>query len=266
MKRIFCMLLMFATVLGCLAGCDGANPAPEATAGESFTGPYYGYVSDPVSETETTAAETVPLPTETLDEEIATDGSRFPYLRKVPFADQSIYSGPGYDFAFAGTVELAGTYTIVAEEWDDEGNLWGRLKSGAGWIDLTELRRREEIPVPISANYADDTLLHSGKFEHYLSPDSDHTVKIAFRAHEILTEVSFFSMTFVGENYEKDKELRRMGSMKPDKPLVAEVEFPGDMSMYGISFTDEAGEERYFCVSISGRNGALILTEYFPKP
>lgn len=262
---------MFVTVLGCLAGCGGENPAPEATAGENFTSPHYGYTPDPESESETAATAGVPVPTETvkpteaLPEETSLDGSQFPHLRKVPFADQSIYSGPGYDFTFAGTVELAGTYTIVAEEWDGEGNLWGRLKSGAGWIDLTELRRREEIPVPISANYADDTLLRSGKFEHYLSPDSDYAVKIAFRANETLTDVSFFSMAFVGENYEKDKELRRMGSLTPDKPFVAEVEFPGDMSMYGISFTDEAGEARSFCVSISGRNGALILTEYFPK-
>ena len=263
MKYLFCVLLIAALLCGSLSGCgeETGTIIPEEKKVTEQMYPFGPNTDDPVTEP---PAETVPQIEQTLPPEAADKGTKCPYLRKVPFADQSIYGGPGYDFGFAGTVELAGTYTIVAEEWDQEGNLWGKLKSGAGWIDLTDVQYREDFPVPISANYADKRLLDSGNYEHYLSPDSEYAVKIAFRAGETLANVTFFSMEFVGENYEKGETLRRIGTMNPDKPFVAEVEFPGDMSMYGISFLDEVGAERCFLVYISGRNGALMLVEQEP--
>ena len=61
-----------------------------------------------------------------------------PYLIYVSNPDKPIYSGPGYDYSYEGTVEVAAQYTIVQEQYDSQGNLWGRLKSGAGWISLSE--------------------------------------------------------------------------------------------------------------------------------
>ena len=109
-----------------------------------------------------------------------------PYRQRVTRPDEMIFSGPGYDEFCVGTVRKAGVYTIVEEVDDGEGHLWGRLKSGAGWIDLTQLQHREDFPMPISANYADDRLMNSGNFEHYLAPDAEYRVKIAFRAAETL--------------------------------------------------------------------------------
>ena len=43
---------------------------------------------------------------------------------------------------------------------------------------------------------------------------------------------------------------------------MAGVVFYGDMTTYGISFVDEEGNERYYAVSLSGMNGALVLNEY----
>ena len=47
-----------------------------------------------------------------------------------------IYSRPDSRSAFVDYVGKAGTYTIVEEALDDNGNLWGKLKSGLGWIPL----------------------------------------------------------------------------------------------------------------------------------
>ena len=49
--------------------------------------------------------------------------------------------------------------------------------------------------------------------------------------------------------------------MTREMPLVAELAFPGDMTTYGIRFTDESGTAHTYTVYISGRNGALMLTE-----
>ena len=64
--------------------------------------------------------------------------SRFPYIIYVDDPNKPIYGGPGYNYSFEGTVEIAALYTIMEERTDSYGNLWGRLKSGAGWIVLNE--------------------------------------------------------------------------------------------------------------------------------
>lgn len=190
--------------------------------------------------------------------------STIPYLQKVSWADQSIYAGPSYDYSFVGTVEVAGTYTIVEEAWDEEGNLWGKLKSGAGWVDLTDIRSEERRSEPISANYADKALLDSGNYHHCIADTSEYMVQIAFRTNEILTDFTLHSMQFNGDDFVAEEVLFSLEELNPDKPLIADVAFPGDMSMYGISFTDSNGTIHNYAVSISGRNGSLILAEFTP--
>jgi hypothetical protein len=42
---------------------------------------------------------------------------------------------------------------------------------------------------------------------------------------------------------------------------VAELAFPGDLSMCGIRFVDENGITHTYGIYTSGRNGALVLIE-----
>lgn len=43
-----------------------------------------------------------------------------------------IYTGPGYEYSMTGKTTGNGAFTIVEVE-----NGWGKLKSGAGWVDLS---------------------------------------------------------------------------------------------------------------------------------
>ncbi len=61
-----------------------------------------------------------------------------PYLVRISDPEHPVFSEPGGKQV--ATVKKAATYTIV-EERDMDGVLWGRLKSGAGWIELTGLER-----------------------------------------------------------------------------------------------------------------------------
>ncbi|MBR6825954.1 MAG: hypothetical protein IKM59_05330 [Oscillospiraceae bacterium] len=61
--------------------------------------------------------------------------SNTPYIVTL-YADTPIYKYPSYNSAFLQYVGLYGAYTIVEECWDHYGNLWGKLKSGAGWVLL----------------------------------------------------------------------------------------------------------------------------------
>lgn len=256
MRKLIAVLILAALLCGC-AGQDNTMPTPAVTeaATSLATQPSAETVvsTEPSAATEAAPSEPAPEPT----------SPELPYLQKVTYADQSIFDGPGYDYAFVGTVKEAGTYTIVEEAWDVEDNLWGRLKSGAGWIDLTEVRLRIEFPDPLSANYADDFLLESGNYHHYVGSTEEYAVRIAFRAQETLTDVRLYSMVFY-ETMELADELFRLPHLEPEKPLVADLDFPGDMSTYAILFTDSNGSQVCLCISISGRNGTLELWEYEP--
>ena len=58
------------------------------------------------------------------------------YKIKVTANSLNYRAGPGTEYAVNGTVSKDGVYTIVEEARDKNGGLWGKLKSGAGWIKL----------------------------------------------------------------------------------------------------------------------------------
>lgn len=59
-----------------------------------------------------------------------------PYLVKITAQLLNVRSGAGLDYPVKTTVKKNGVYTIVAEQ-----DNWGKLKSGAGWIDLRYTKR-----------------------------------------------------------------------------------------------------------------------------
>ena len=265
-KRYRYFLIILSLVL-LLAGC-GAEPVPQTCApAETKAAAETTLPVETTLPTETEAPTEVPaeMPTEAPTEAPATEpagtegkADSLPYLQQIDRADQSIYDGPGYDYGFAGTVRKRGTYTIVEEAWDYEGNLWGRLKSGAGWVDLTEIRSEEYANALISANYADENLLLHGAYHYYSGNGQEYSIPIAFRAYGTLRDVVLFSFVFSGEGYTAGEDLFNLSEMSEEMPLVAELAFPGDMSTYGIRFTDENGTTHIYSIYISGRNTADI--------
>lgn len=188
-----------------------------------------------------------------------------PYLQKVVRPDEMIFSGPSYDEFCVGTVREKGTFTIVEEAEDGEGHLWGRLKSGAGWIDLTHVRSEEVAAWPISAAFAEDCPPPDVHYR-FTAEENEYTVWIVFRAYAPLTDVRLVSLNMAAEEgFAMEETLCTLDALTPDAPLLAGVVFPGDMSACGLLFTDEAGAQRLFSVSISGRNGMLLLEE-LPLP
>lgn len=68
--------------------------------------------------------------------ETTTPASFEPYTVKVSISDMNIRKGPGTDYAKTGQFTGKGVFTIVAESTGAGASLWGKLKSGAGWISL----------------------------------------------------------------------------------------------------------------------------------
>lgn len=183
-----------------------------------------------------------------------------PYRQKVSRPDEMIFSGPGYDEFCVGTVCKAGVYTIVEECEDGEGHLWGRLKSGAGWIDLTHVRSEEIAAWPVSAAFAADCP-PANACHAFWTEDGEWVSWLVFRAYEPLTDVRLVEYDMVEADYANPQTLHTLPQLTPEVPFVAGVVFHGDMTTYGLHFTDASGQQRCFAVSISGRNGMLVLDE-----
>ena len=258
-SRLLALICLTALLAGC--GIQDAPQAIQPTAAAPEPPPTVAIAEPRPTQVPVIAETEASEPT--VAETPIREATELPYLQKVSFADQAIYSGPSYDDALLGTVQEAGTYTIVEETWDTEDNLWGRLKSGAGWIDLTQVRQRLEFPEPLSAGYADDRLLHCGAFLHAAPAPDAYAVPVVFRAHETLTDITLWTME-LQETMILSEEIFYLSRLEPDTPFVAELSFPGDMTTYAVCFTDSSGNTHCRCISISGRNGALELYEYTP--
>ena len=59
-----------------------------------------------------------------------------PYIVRVTASALNIRSGPGTTYNIVGTIVGAAAFTIVAESRGQGATMWGKLKSGAGWIAL----------------------------------------------------------------------------------------------------------------------------------
>lgn len=64
-----------------------------------------------------------------------------PYRVKLLSDSVPIHSGAAGYFRKTGDIKDKGVYTITEEQTDREGKTWGRLKSGAGWIPLSETKK-----------------------------------------------------------------------------------------------------------------------------
>lgn len=171
-----------------------------------------------------------------------------------------IYDSPSeMDAVCVGIIGEDGVFTIINEVQDELSNVWGELKSGAGWVNLNYVRFMGHPP--ITAYFADVIDTIDAEWCDVIVDDSEYMTRIAFRANERLNNVKFTTLQY-GDTYEIEEEHYWIHWLEEDEYFVAGVAFYGDMTTYGISFVDEEGNERYYAVSISGMNGALVLNEY----
>lgn len=220
----------------------------------------------PDSPMQTPEVDIPPQPTPEISTQ-STQRNELPYIEILRNPDQPIYAGPGYDYAKTGTVEIATGYTIVEEASDYEGNLWGRLKSGAGWIDLSNARAFDGIAALVTASYVQGLDLEGT--DYYLPDGGDYYCFIEFNVKAPVTNVQLLALEFTadgipsdfGQFYSVSETLHSLPDLEPEQSYIVALFFPGDLSAYGLRFTDENGLGHEYLLSISLRNGELVLSE-----
>lgn len=124
-----------------------------------------------------------------------------------------------------------------------------------------------EYPVPpevkplITAAFAEE----GDQGDIFFSADeSEYAVRLAFTAEEDVT-YQFCRLIWERETYETDFIFTE-NTLKAGQTFVAQVDFPGDMTTYGIHVTDQNGSAQYYAVYISGKDGSLVCQSYEPVP
>ena len=268
MKKHLCLLL--AAVLSfSLAGCqfDLSRPSlpfpfslmADVTAATDApaTGPAITAAETTAPET-TAAATTVPpttVPPTTAPP--ATEPSRFPYVQKIISHDQRIFKEPSYDSRYAGTVRTAGRYTIVDERYDSEGNLWGKLKSGAGWVDLTDIERVNASKPVVTA--ADLNYTPASPYDTFGEPD-EYTVPIIIHCYADDAYLELYSDAALELGFNVGTVMGLHHIITKDVPLVLNLDFYGDMTAF-ILECHTPSQVYYYHIYQSGRNG---LVEFVP--
>ncbi len=243
-----CISFLLLCLLLCVPGC--ALPPEEHAADTSVASLPKDSADVPVSFP--AEAETEPIPA-------------VPYTVQITRPDLMIYEGAGYDH-FAAVLLDPGIYTITEEAVDSEGILWGKLKSGAGWIDLTKAAAVPESPVLLTAECLPKHVLPDEPYhEHTVSADR-YAQRLLFQAYGTLTDIRFSSLSYDDGNMVPVGSEYTLAELTPEKPLFIAVSFPGDMTTYGISYTDTDGFRHSHMLYLSGRNGSLVMQEYTPAP
>ncbi|MBQ2829467.1 MAG: hypothetical protein IJF15_00375 [Oscillospiraceae bacterium] len=177
-----------------------------------------------------------------------------PYTVEISEDGALIYDSIGFWSTVVGAINEPGVYTIVAESEDRDGNPWGKLKSGAGWICLVPFPYR-----PFTADYALDSFVADFEFR---AEESDYLTRIGIYANESMSDFSISLLSFDGTSYVVEKELYSLTPFDADETILAEVVFYGDMTAYGVSFTDGDGVFRSYALTVSGKDGSLVVTQY----
>ena len=112
--------------------------------------------------------------------------------------------------------------------------------------------------VPMTASFADTEMTVDNMF---IAEQSEYMSFILFTAKEAVTDVRVYAMEFADEGFVPAEELYAAEQMKKDETLLGGVVFWGDMTTYGISFTDRSGAVRSYELSVSGKDGSLVFAE-----
>lgn len=143
------------------------------------------------------------------------------------------------------------------------------LETEAAELALTPFveERAANEPSQLFVEYQSVASFNEDSCDFYSVEQSEYSTMIVFTTDGILQDLKLLSL-FMNDVDEEGNpeysidEIYSYGTLESYRPLMVELTFYGDMPSYGVSYTDENGETRYFAVSVSGYDGSLELLEF----
>ena len=231
MKKIAVLLLAVTMLMVAFTGC----------AQQSVSMPALPAVPD--APTEPADLETT-APTEALH-------TKFPYLKSLP-AEACIFKEPDPDSAYVQTIGENGTYTIMEEVRHENGDIWGRLKSGLGWVNISyPLCNGSQLPA-VTASFT-STMVRNADHHRAGKSSGEYVVLLTFMPHETVYNVK------VTENHPAwNNTIVTMDELSPEKPLVVGVLLV-DFVTFHLKYQDSDGKSHTVSVNQNYQDGPPLF-------
>ena len=130
----------------------------------------------------------------------------------------------------------------------------------------------DEPELPLSADYAGaDLLARPEDYDLLVLDESEYRVDVAITASEPVTGIQVASLTLeeVGEDdvgFRIEAVLGTLDAIKPGRPFVVAMAFPGSIPNTALIFTGPDGAVCCCTISMSGKDGSLLLIPFEPIP
>lgn len=118
-------------------------------------------------------------------------------------------------------------------------------------------------PAFLTAALAGDRLPE--EYLEFQEEPTEYEVQVIFATDRTVTDFRFLALTprEEGETLAWDTEtLYTLEVFSPGTPLVVTTTFAGDLPGRGIAYTDTDGTLRQYTLSLSGKDGSLLLEEF----
>lgn len=136
-----------------------------------------------------------------------------------------------------------------------------------GLILTLSVMNTAELSVQIKP--AKEANLAQGTYDEFVADAENQQMRILLTTDSTISKVRILSLKVKsvdaqGKAAFAEKEIYTQASLTPQRPLVLNLTFLGDIPNYGISYTDENGSVKSYAIGQSGEDGSLLLTEYRP--
>ncbi len=114
---------------------------------------------------------------------------------------------------------------------------------------------------------AEDLLTQPDAFYEFIADESEQQAKVVFSTNALVRNFKVLSMNMEdvsdeGEmSFSISEELYSLEKLTAEKPLVVGMVFVGSTPNMGISYIDNSGVEKLYAISMSGKDGELLLLE-----
>ncbi len=119
----------------------------------------------------------------------------------------------------------------------------------------------------VKIQWAEDAAANFSSYDTFTADESEYQVKLLISCTQSLKNFNFLKLSIdgvdeAGNLITSTESIYNADMLMPDNPLVVVMTFYGDLPSYGISYEDENGETRNFYITLSGKDGSLLLVEF----
>lgn len=150
---------------------------------------------------------------------------------------------------------------------EDFWRLEQKLEEQVRAVELTPFSVYEPYGwLPVKAQWADETLGAYTAYDAFTADTSDQRARVLFSTGDGVEDFRLLALELedvseTGNMTFTSRELYQQDTLTPERPLMVEMTFYGDIPSYGIACVDASGAEHRFVLEISGEDGSLLLRE-----